>query len=399
MKILVADDEPTVRRIMQAFLEKHHYEVVTADCGQQAFEALTVEGAPNIAIIDWMMPDLTGPEVCAKLRQTKLRIRPYLLILTSKNSETDLAASLDAGADDFLSKPFRPTAMLARLRVAERTIANAIETQERIEELETLVERHKLLGEMVARSARTAAAEEAVGGAVATGLLTPDEVEIQTVHALRELGLEAVATRRADGAPRPYRDSYSAWAGFVLPDHECWTDLLLEAEPLSVSTIFARALQRPPSASHCQSFMVEALTIISSSLRATLQGRSVDVLMPYLAQGQRIDRNDRPIPVSGQAVTYFFELAGAEIALTVMEHKSPVQGELARSLRSFDILAECFPPSEQSGISLFNRGAVLNERYIEKMISYSETSGYRQPVKIFKATPLTRQFQRKSAGR
>jgi len=282
MKILVADDDPTVRRIMQAFLEKHEYEVVTADCGRKAFEALAVEGAPTVAIVDWVMPDLTGPEVCAKLRKTKLRIRPYLLILTSKNTEADMAAGLDAGADDFLTKPFRPAEMLARLRVAERTTACATETQERIEELETLIERHKLLGEMIARPVQAAQpALEAADAPVvpvegAATILSHEEVESQTVRAFRELGLEAAATRRDAGTKRPYRVSYSAWAGLVLAGHQCWTDLLLEAEPLSVNTIFARALNRPPSISHSQSFMVEALTIISSSLRATLQGRGVE---------------------------------------------------------------------------------------------------------------------------
>ena len=153
MKILVADDEPTVRRIMQVFLEKNHHEVVIAEGGRQAFELLKAEGAPHVAIIDWMMPDLTGPEVCAKLRETKLRVRPYLLMLTSKNSEADLAAGLDAGADDFLTKPFRSAEMLARLRVAERSIGCALEIQERLEEFEALVERHKMLGEMAARPA------------------------------------------------------------------------------------------------------------------------------------------------------------------------------------------------------------------------------------------------------
>lgn len=399
MKILVADDEPTVRRIMQSFLEKNRYEVVTADCGMQALEAMAAEGAPNVAIIDWMMPDLTGPEVCTKLRQTKLRIRPYLIILTSKNGEADLTASLDAGADDFLTKPFRPAEMLARLRVAERTVAGAKETQERIEELETLVERHKLLGEMVARPAQPSVPVEAAPGVEASVVLSPEEIETQTVHALRELGLEAVATRRESGEKRPYRSAYSAWAGLVLADRERWTDLLLEAEPLSVSTVFSRALQRPPTASHSQSFMVEALTIISASLRATLMNRGAEVLMPYLAQGQRVDRDDKPIAVAGEAVTYFFELAGAEFALTVMEHLSPVQRELVRTLRSHDILAENFPPTENPGVALFKRGTVLSEHYIEKMISYTETSDNRQPVKVFKATPLTRLFQKKDGNR
>jgi len=270
MKILVADDEPTVRRIMQAFLEKNHHEVVIAEGGRQAFELLKEEGAPHVAIIDWMMPDLSGPEVCAKLRQTKLRIRPYLLMLTSKNGEADLAAGLDAGADDFLTKPFRSAEMLARLRVAERSIGCALEIQERLEEFEALVERHKMLGEMAARPAVEGPAPAAPSAPIPVPTSSPapepppesfpepaapvaelglsaDEVSFRTVHALRELGLDATATRRLNDASRPYRISYSAWVGFVLPDRECWVDLLLEADPLSVNTIFAQALQRPAS--------------------------------------------------------------------------------------------------------------------------------------------------------
>ena len=173
MKILVADDEPTVRRIMQVFLEKNHHEVVIAEGGRQAFELLKAEGAPHVAIIDWMMPDLTGPEVCAKLRQTKLRVRPYLLMLTSKSSEADLAAGLDAGADDFLTKPFRPAEMLARLRVAERSIDCVLEIQERLEEFEALVERHKMLGEMAARPSGVAPAPVAPSAPAPAPVPTP----------------------------------------------------------------------------------------------------------------------------------------------------------------------------------------------------------------------------------
>ena len=413
MKILVADDEPTVRRIMQAFLEKNHYEVVMADCGKQAFEALTAEGGPSVAILDWMMPDLTGPEVCAKLRQTKLRIRPYILMLTSKSGEADLAASLDSGADDFLTKPFRPAEMLARLRVAERLVACSAEAQERIEELEVLVERHKLLGEMVARPAHAGAAEPGAPApapaepsvpkqsdvtADPEALLASDDVVFVTAHALRELGLDAKATRRDDGTKRPYRVAYTAWSGLVFTQKECWMDLLLEADPLSVNTIFARALNRPPSPTHCQTFVVEALTIISASLRATLQSKGHEMLAPFLAQGLRVDRTYQQLPVPERSVTYFFELAGAEIAMTVVEQRCPIREATARALASSDILAECYPPPESSDVALLNRGAVLNERYIEKLVAYGDTTANSQPVKIFKATPLARSYRRKNGG-
>lgn len=425
MKILVADDEPTVRRIMQAFLEKNHHEVVIAEGGRQAFELLKEEGAPHVAIIDWMMPDLSGPEVCAKLRQTKLRIRPYLLMLTSKNGEADLAAGLDAGADDFLTKPFRSAEMLARLRVAERSIGCALEIQERLEEFEALVERHKMLGEMAARPAvegpapaAPAAPSEPIpvptsspapepppesfpepAAPVAELGLSADEVSFRTVHALRELGLDATATRRLNDASRPYRISYSAWVGFVLPDRECWVDLLLEADPLSVNTIFAQALQRPASPAAGQVFIVEALTIIGSSLRAMLQGRGGEPLAAYLAHGQRVDRTYQDVPVSEGATTYFFELAGAEIALTVSTQPCPVRPATAQALRKGDLIAECYPPPGCSEVALFTRGTVLNEHYIGKLIAFGETNKGCPPLQIYKPTPLARFFLAKPGAR
>ncbi len=428
MKILVADDEPTVRRIMQAFLEKNHHEVVIAEGGQQAFELLKAEDAPHVAIIDWMMPDLSGPEVCAKLRETKLRIRPYLLMLTSKNSEADLAAGLDAGADDFLTKPFRSAEMLARLRVAERSIDFAQEIQERLEEYEVLVERHKMLGEMAARpavegpapaapfaaAAPSAPAPAPVSSAVPeppsdappaaaaplAGLgLSSDEVSFRTVHALRELGLDATATRRLTDASRPYRISYSAWVGFVLPERECWVDLLLEADPLSVNTIFAQSLQRPASPAAGQVFIVEALTIIGSSLRAMLQGRGGEPLAAYLAQGQRVDRTYQDVPVGEGATTYFFEVAGAELALTVSTQPCPVRPVPAQALRKADLLAECYPPPSCSEVALFTRGSVLNEHYIGKLTAFGETNKGCPPLQIYKPTPLARFFFAKPGAR
>jgi CheY-like chemotaxis protein len=410
MKILVADDEPTVRRIMQSFLEKNRHEVVIAEGGRQAFELLKAEGAPHVAIIDWMMPDLTGPEVCAKLRQTKLRIRPYLLMLTSKNGEADLAAGLDAGADDFLTKPFRSAEMLARLRVAERSIGCALEIQERLEEFEALVEHHKMLGEMAARPAVETPAPAAPPAPPVppppepaepeAGLgLSGDEVAFRAVHALRELGLDAAATRRTSEPRRPYRISYSAWVGFVLPDRECWVDLLLEADPLSVNTIFAQALQRPASPAAGQVFIVEALTIIGSSLRAMLQGRGGEPLAAYLAHGQRVDRTYQELPVGEGATTYFFEVAGAEIALTVCTQPCPVSPVATQALRKADLLAECYPPPGCSEVALFTRGTVLNEHYIGKLTAFGETNKECPPLQIYKPTPLARFFLAKPGAR
>lgn len=142
MKILVVDDGAVTRRVLDTFLKQSGHEVVVVEDGPAAFSALTAPDAPHVAIIDWMMPDITGPELCTKLCAHPFAIRPYLLILTGRNEKRDIVAALDAGADDFISKPFNIEEMQARLRVAERHVRLQLHYQRRLAELEEKLARH-----------------------------------------------------------------------------------------------------------------------------------------------------------------------------------------------------------------------------------------------------------------
>ncbi len=392
MKILVADDEPTVLRIMRAFLEKHRFQVETVDCGRKAVAALTAEGGPPIAIIDWMMPDLTGPQVCTQLRQARFRIRPYLLILTSKNTEADLAAGLDAGADDFVTKPFKSSEMLARLRVAERMIEYEHEVQQRIEDLEQLVERHELLGEMIAKSGQSSApavpAATNTGPVLAPSPLPPDELESLARRALQDLGLRPDSVARVSPPHIGGALTYAAWTAILRPLSQRWTDLVLEAEPEAVSAIFTRTLDRPPGPSQCQSFLVEALTVVASALRSTLQTHGVELLAPFLARGQPIDRSVVMPPVPTESVSYVFDFAGSAITLLVADRPCPIVRKSSHDLGPGEILAQGYPPS----VPLLGRGTVLNDRYIAKLQIYGDTTAGFHPVPVFEPTPLAQYF-------
>jgi CheY-like chemotaxis protein len=393
MKILVADDEPTVLRIMRAFLEKHRFEVETVDCGRKAIAALTAEGAPSIAIIDWMMSDLTGPEVCTQLRQTRFRIRPYLLILTSKNAEADLAAGLDAGADDFVTKPFKSSEMLARLRAAERIIAYEHEVQQRIEDLEQLVERHELLGEMIAKAGQSGAPAIAFSSAGAPALapspLPPQEIETLARRALQDLGLRSDSVVRESPPNERGVVTYAAWTALLRTQGQRWTDLVLEAEADAVTKIFTRALDRAPSPSQCQSLVVEALTVIASALRSALQTHGVELLAPFLARGQQIDRRVVSPPVPGESIAYTFNLGDSAITLLVVDRSCQVARKPSHDLGPGEILAQPYPPA----VPLLGRGTVLNDRYIAKLQIYSDTTAGFQPVPVFEPTPLAQFFQ------
>jgi len=120
--ILIAEDDRMFRVLLQSWLEDRGYDVVVAENGQQAWDLLQTERSPKLVILDWMMPGLSGPDVCRKLRsRTGLRYR-YVLLLTARNEKQDLVAGLEAGADDYLSKPFDALELHARLNVGRRIL-------------------------------------------------------------------------------------------------------------------------------------------------------------------------------------------------------------------------------------------------------------------------------------
>lgn len=121
-KILIADDSIVSRHLLDATLRKWGYEVLVACDGVEAWNELQKEDAPSIAILDWVMPGLTGPEVCHLVRQRAREPYTYLLLLTSKSLKEDLIEGMEAGADDYITKPFDQHELKVRLRSGTRII-------------------------------------------------------------------------------------------------------------------------------------------------------------------------------------------------------------------------------------------------------------------------------------
>ena len=122
MNILIADDDATNRTILLKFLEKWGYTVTVATDGAQAWEILQEPGAPNIALLDWMMPGIDGVEVCRRLRTLRSMPYTYLILLSAKFQKQEILDGLDAGADDYITKPFSPNELAARLRSGCRIV-------------------------------------------------------------------------------------------------------------------------------------------------------------------------------------------------------------------------------------------------------------------------------------
>ena len=122
MKILIADDDDMSLKLMQNMLKRIGYDVVTAVNGREAMDTLLLRDGPRLALLDWMMPEMDGPAVCQSVRALTQRPYVYVTLLTSKDSKADLVEGLDAGADDFLTKPCNPEELRARLRAGQRIL-------------------------------------------------------------------------------------------------------------------------------------------------------------------------------------------------------------------------------------------------------------------------------------
>lgn len=121
MRVLIADDELVSRRILQSTLERMGHEVVVASDGLEAQRILLSADGPRLAILDWMMPGADGLSVCRAVR-AQSHSYVYVIVLTSKARKEDMAAAFDAEIDDFVTKPFEPVELRARLRSGERVL-------------------------------------------------------------------------------------------------------------------------------------------------------------------------------------------------------------------------------------------------------------------------------------
>lgn len=130
MKVLIADDEPVSRRLLEVLLNKWGYEVAVASNGEEAWKALQDGARPRIAILDWMMPGMDGIQVCGKVRQQDACVPIYVLLLTAKQATEDANGAFNAGADDYLTKPYCAMELKARLRAARRIVELEDQLQE-----------------------------------------------------------------------------------------------------------------------------------------------------------------------------------------------------------------------------------------------------------------------------
>jgi DNA-binding response OmpR family regulator len=136
MPILIADDDAVARYMLESKLRRWGYEVTVIADGAAAWELLQQPAPPELAVLDWLMPEIEGPELCRRVRALERTVPTYLLLLTVKGAKEDIVTGLREGADDYLPKPFEWEELHARLQVGLRMVALQRHLARQLQELQ-----------------------------------------------------------------------------------------------------------------------------------------------------------------------------------------------------------------------------------------------------------------------
>jgi CheY-like chemotaxis protein len=139
--VLIAEDDPVSRRLLEATLRRWGHEVLVTVDGNDAWAALQRPDAPSVAILDWMMPGIQGVEICRRVQAQESPTPPYLILLTANTQRASVVEGLEAGADNYMGKPFDHDELRARLIVAMRVVELRRKLAERVQELEAAMSR------------------------------------------------------------------------------------------------------------------------------------------------------------------------------------------------------------------------------------------------------------------
>jgi phosphoserine phosphatase RsbU/P len=149
MKVLIAEDDPVSRRMLEAMLTKWGYQVVVAGDGLAAWQALQPPDSPRVAVLDWMMPGLDGIEICRRIAADNAYRPMHLILLTTRSDKEDIVEGFQAGANDYITKPFQHDELQARVQVGARVVQLQLELAERVKELEQALAHVKQLQGML----------------------------------------------------------------------------------------------------------------------------------------------------------------------------------------------------------------------------------------------------------
>jgi CheY-like chemotaxis protein len=397
MKILLADDDEISRKIIASFLARFGYEALVVQNGAEAWEVLQSPQAPALAICDWMMPRMTGPEVCSRLRSLKQPVRTYVILLSSRNSKLDIVKGLDAGADDYLVKPCDLTELQARLRVALRMLNHEAQLRKTIAEYEALIRRHTLLGEVAGQqfAAHATPAPASVPAPAANPLppAAPLDPAALLTEAVREIGL-GQSRVELNSAPAGGAEFAVVLPAYLKRD-AVWVDLRLDITRGGAHALCRALLHRSASSEH------ELLGVLAEVAHLLIGSRSlanarqtlglVPVLPPVAARSEALAK-----PPATPHQRMALELGELTIHAAWSTTPAVVKRKSIAQLQSGDLVVEAARPPGQTEEAVMAAGELLTTHRLGALADLPAAVAQALAVAVVEAPAASRAHLRMS---
>ncbi len=391
MKILVADDDTVARKVLQTFLRQSQHDVIVVEDGNQALEVMLGPDAPLVAIFDWMMPGLSGPELCTRLREHPFSVQPYLIILSARKEKHDIAAALDAGADDFLIKPFNIVETQARLRVAARAIERQFALHRQVTDVSAALQQHVALFEP-----ESLEAEAAAPLLDDVGALQPAQVEPALVEALSAASGQAM---RLVAPPEKFESAVLGWSGFLLTREELWIDVLIEAPLTTAEQLYLGAHGVRSEPENLRAFCAGLQIALNDELAQRLRTRRTPFFAPLDPQAPLSERSPLLRSLARRAGKTWFLAAGeSRVSVSLLPLRSPLVRKTASELRRLDILVRPYPPPELEEIMLMPEGLALTQRLIDRIGIDAQDRTQPPLIEVHRVSALARHYNRNHVG-
>lgn len=383
------------------FVEKSGYVPTILTDGPKGLEAALAPDSPPIILLDWMLPGMDGIAVCKKIREAKPKVRPYIIILSAKHGKEEIAAGLDAGADDFVSKPFNVAEMQARLRVASRLVEYQRELMKQIEDNEVLSQRNSLLGELISKRQSPDPEEPPVSAkAVPVKAVeqSPTDFSDHEVRYMLSISLLEVRLALQGVTPRPRPpeipyNEYCGWWGLLAPAHDTWIDLLLLGGGDVTAQLFERSLGRcSMNENETAGFMAELARLVAIGFTRILRPRAGDIVQPLMSRAARLQLSKLPVPLHSSDRSFDLIIENLPFKLILSKEACAKRLLSPPAVQALDVLAGPFPPREISSVPMFNEGVVMTPRFLDKMMTHDLALQQGECVSLRRPSRLARHF-------
>ncbi len=380
MKILIAEDDPNTGQFLKIILNKVGYDVVLAINGNQAWEILQQEDSPKLVILDWMMPGISGVELCQKLRATNEHIRTYIILLTAKTEKNDVIIGLKAGADDYITKPFNRIELIARLKVGERSLEIQSQLIQRIQNLEEMVRRNQLLGQALRNQSKPKT----------RSLPNNCGMDHILMNTLDEMGVKSLKVHNEATVQNGLIPHFVAWTSLYEVQNSTSIDLKIEISEASAKALYTKIVKDTKfSEEKILDIMIEVLNMTLANCKTVFNQNGIQILTPFIPKAMTIVNFPSNSYEKENAKEFYFEGQDISFKLEVIEQLSPIEQKSLNELQPLQVVAKpvCWPGNKDRII--LNKGILLNEFYILKLRDVLHRQDQELTVSVYQPSQLS----------